>query len=179
MQIEVPFDYARAHAAIGPKPGTPDGSLASYGAALTMAPGAPWALCITPPPNQVLYSADAFPGRIYKLSTRWESAGRARRNRQETQAVRMDPRDRLPVGERALRGRVAQLAGAEADFASTIPMTRQRRPRTHGSLENEGCALSVPRGSYDRLPMSLIPPRQKNVMIDPQSTAFSAPTAAR
>jgi hypothetical protein len=33
-----------------------------------MTPGAPWALCITPPPNQVLYSADAFPGRIYKLS---------------------------------------------------------------------------------------------------------------
>ena len=36
--------------AIGPKPGAPDGSLASYGAALTMAPGAPWALCITPRP---------------------------------------------------------------------------------------------------------------------------------
>jgi hypothetical protein len=68
MQIGVPFDYARAHAAIGPKPGSPDGSLASYGAALTMAPGSPWALCITPPPNQVLYSADAFPGRIYKLT---------------------------------------------------------------------------------------------------------------
>jgi hypothetical protein len=68
IQIGVPFDYARAHAAIGPKPGSPDGSLASYGTALTMAPGAPWALCITPPPNQVLYSADAFPGRIYKMT---------------------------------------------------------------------------------------------------------------
>jgi hypothetical protein len=33
-----------------------------------MAPGAPWAICITPPPNQVLYSSDGFPGRIYKLS---------------------------------------------------------------------------------------------------------------
>jgi sugar lactone lactonase YvrE len=31
-------------------------------------PGAPWVVCITPPPNQVLYTADAFPGRIYKLS---------------------------------------------------------------------------------------------------------------
>jgi len=31
-------------------------------------PGAPWALCITPGPNQVLYVADAFPGRVYKLS---------------------------------------------------------------------------------------------------------------
>ena len=33
-----------------------------------MAPGAPWAVCITPGPNQVLYSSDAYPGRIYKLS---------------------------------------------------------------------------------------------------------------
>ena len=30
--------------------------------------GAPWAVCITPGPNQVLYASDAFPGRIYKLS---------------------------------------------------------------------------------------------------------------
>ena len=30
--------------------------------------GAPWAICITPGPNQVLYSSDAFPGRVYKLS---------------------------------------------------------------------------------------------------------------
>jgi hypothetical protein len=34
----------------------------------TFAPGSPWSLCITPPPNQVLYSSDAWPGRIYKLS---------------------------------------------------------------------------------------------------------------
>jgi len=31
-------------------------------------PGSPWAICITPPPHQVLFSSDAFPGRIYKLS---------------------------------------------------------------------------------------------------------------
>lgn len=31
-------------------------------------PGAPWALCITPGPNQVLYSVDSYPGRFYKLS---------------------------------------------------------------------------------------------------------------
>jgi DNA-binding beta-propeller fold protein YncE len=37
--------------------------------AATMAPGAPWAICITPGPGtQYLYSADAFPGRIYKLT---------------------------------------------------------------------------------------------------------------
>ncbi len=34
----------------------------------TMAPGSPWAVCITPGPNQVLYAVDAYPGRIYKLS---------------------------------------------------------------------------------------------------------------
>jgi len=38
------------------------------GANGTMAPGAPWTICITPGPSQVLYSADAWPGRIYKLT---------------------------------------------------------------------------------------------------------------
>jgi hypothetical protein len=68
ITIDVPFDYAKARPAIGPKPGAPDGSLKSYAAALTMAPGAPWALCITPPPHQFLYSSDVFPGRIYKMT---------------------------------------------------------------------------------------------------------------
>ena len=57
-----------AHAAIGPTPDA-NGVAAGYGGTTrTMAPGSPWAICITPGPNQVLYSADAFPGRIYKLS---------------------------------------------------------------------------------------------------------------
>ena len=30
--------------------------------------GAPWAICITPGPTQYLYSADAYPGRVYKLT---------------------------------------------------------------------------------------------------------------
>lgn len=30
--------------------------------------GAPWAICISPGPTQYLYSSDAYPGRIYKLS---------------------------------------------------------------------------------------------------------------
>jgi hypothetical protein len=34
----------------------------------TQAPGAPWAICITPGPNQVMFMSDAYPGRIYKLS---------------------------------------------------------------------------------------------------------------
>src|SRR4029078_366454 len=36
----------------------------------TMAPGAPWAICITPPNaqgQQFLYSSAPFPGRVYKL----------------------------------------------------------------------------------------------------------------
>jgi hypothetical protein len=39
--------------------------------AATMAPGAPWAICITPPNaqgTQYLYAADAFPGRVYKTT---------------------------------------------------------------------------------------------------------------
>jgi hypothetical protein len=34
----------------------------------TFAPGSPWTTCITPGPNQMLYSADAWPGRIYKMT---------------------------------------------------------------------------------------------------------------
>ena len=41
----------------------------------TQAPGAPWALCITPGPNQVLFMSDAFPGRIYKLSLEGQVLG--------------------------------------------------------------------------------------------------------
>ena len=46
-------------------------SAATVGAAPpngTMQPGSPWAICITPGPTQYLYSADAYPGRIYKLT---------------------------------------------------------------------------------------------------------------
>ena len=37
--------------------------------------GAPWAICITPGPNQFLYSADAVPGRIYKLTLEGKVVG--------------------------------------------------------------------------------------------------------
>jgi sugar lactone lactonase YvrE len=63
IKIDVPFDE-NAKPAIGNKP-----DLTNYretGGSFT--PGAPWAICITPPPNQVLYSSDSYPGRIYKLS---------------------------------------------------------------------------------------------------------------
>jgi DNA-binding beta-propeller fold protein YncE len=56
IDVPVPAD---ARPAIGSKPTATTG---------TMAPGAPWGICITPAPNQVLYASDAFPGRIYKLN---------------------------------------------------------------------------------------------------------------
>jgi hypothetical protein len=58
ITIDVPYD-PNARPAIGstPNPGTVG----------TMSPGAPWTVCITPGPNQVLYTSDAFPGRVYKL----------------------------------------------------------------------------------------------------------------
>jgi len=34
----------------------------------TMSNGSPWAICITPGTHQVLYAADGYPGRIYKLA---------------------------------------------------------------------------------------------------------------
>jgi hypothetical protein len=61
IKIDVPPD-PNARPAIGNRPQLPiSGNQA-------MAPGAPWAICITPPPHQVLYSSDGYPGRIYKLS---------------------------------------------------------------------------------------------------------------
>ena len=57
-----------AKPAIGPVPDA-NGVTPGYGGtSRTMAPGSPWAICITPGPHQVLYSADAYPGRIYKLA---------------------------------------------------------------------------------------------------------------
>jgi DNA-binding beta-propeller fold protein YncE len=60
IRIDVAYD-PNARPAIGNAP---------TGAALhgTFGPGAPWAICISPPPNQYLFSSDAYPGRIYKLT---------------------------------------------------------------------------------------------------------------
>jgi len=62
IKIDVPFDYDKARTIVRSKPPRDSQTVDLF------SPGAPWALCITPPPNQVLYVADAFPGRIYKLS---------------------------------------------------------------------------------------------------------------
>jgi sugar lactone lactonase YvrE len=61
ITIDVPFD-PNARPAIGNKPVLP------LRGAQTMASGSPWAICITPAPNQALYVSDAYPGRIYKLN---------------------------------------------------------------------------------------------------------------
>ena len=58
IKIDVPIP-ADARPAIGNMP-TAEAAAAQN--------GAPWAICITPGPNQVLYSSDAFPGRVYKLT---------------------------------------------------------------------------------------------------------------
>ena len=62
IKVDVPFDE-NARPAIGNKP-----DLKTYQQVQTFVPGAPWTVCITPPPNQVLYTSDAYPGRVYKLS---------------------------------------------------------------------------------------------------------------
>jgi hypothetical protein len=56
--IDVPVD-PNARPAIGNKPTATTGA---------QSPGAPWTVCITPGPHQVLFSSDGFPGRIYKLT---------------------------------------------------------------------------------------------------------------
>ena len=63
ITIDVPFDPA-TKPAIGNRPNQNP----PVGTPKTQVAGAPWAVCITPPPNQVLYVSDAYPGRIYKLS---------------------------------------------------------------------------------------------------------------
>jgi len=58
ITVDVPVD-PDARPAIGNKPGAATGA---------MAPGAPWTVCITPGPHEVLFTSDGFPGRIYKLT---------------------------------------------------------------------------------------------------------------
>jgi len=65
IKIDVPYDE-NARPAIGKRPDL--AKMEASGGPLTFAPGAPWTVCITPGPNQVLYTSDAWPGRIYKLT---------------------------------------------------------------------------------------------------------------
>jgi DNA-binding beta-propeller fold protein YncE len=67
MTIDVPFDRNTR-----PMIGNALNPDATSG---TFAPGAPWAICITPGPHQVLYAADAYPGRIYKMTLEGQVLG--------------------------------------------------------------------------------------------------------
>jgi DNA-binding beta-propeller fold protein YncE len=76
IKIDVPYDHT-LHPWLGNMPeaggrgGIPGQASSADAAApvnLTMLPGTPWTVCITPGPHQVLYTSDAYPGRIYKLS---------------------------------------------------------------------------------------------------------------
>ena len=109
--IDVPFDEKTAKMAIGDKP-----NLANYKeTGGTFTPGAPWALCITPPPNQVLYASDAYPGRIYKLprsmakcSVCWASRANSSSSSDGSTRLRARPRTCVFVAE-ILNWRVQKL----------------------------------------------------------------------
>ena len=57
-----------------------------------------------PGPTQYLYSADAFPGRIYKLTLDGKVLGLLGSIGPPAERVRLDSRIGVPVGERNLRG---------------------------------------------------------------------------
>ncbi|HWE72911.1 MAG TPA: peptidyl-alpha-hydroxyglycine alpha-amidating lyase family protein [Stellaceae bacterium] len=63
MTIDVPVP-PDAYEIIGNKPAD---SMAPNTPPL-LKPGAPWVVCISPPPHQYLFTADAFPGRVYKMT---------------------------------------------------------------------------------------------------------------
>jgi hypothetical protein len=68
IRISVPYDHA-IHPWMGNIPSeVPSSSEAPAPLNRTMLNGSPWAICITPGPHQVLYAADGYPGRIYKLT---------------------------------------------------------------------------------------------------------------
>ena len=94
-----PFD-PDAQPAIGNKPQAADRPATRH-----MAPGAPWAICITPRPTRCCTAPTRIPGRDLQADARRKGPGRARQVGQAAEAVRLDPRDRVPVGERTLRRR--------------------------------------------------------------------------
>ena len=117
IKIDVPAPLD-ARPAIGAKPTAATG---------TMAPGAPWTICITPGPNQVLYTSDAFPGRIYKLSLDGKVLGVFRKVRQTAWRIRVDTRDRVPLRNRVVRRRTFELACAKIGVgAGSLIVWRKR-----------------------------------------------------
>lgn len=75
IRVNVPYDHS-IRPWLGNMPGNiPASAPANSGQGAPSAPvnrtmtnGAPWAICITPGPRQVLFMSDAYPGRVYELS---------------------------------------------------------------------------------------------------------------
>jgi hypothetical protein len=72
IHIDVPYDH-KIRPWFGNQPGNKPSAVPATAEApaplnKTMSNGSPWAICITPGPRQVLYAADGYPGRIYKLT---------------------------------------------------------------------------------------------------------------
>ena len=63
ITIDVPYDPATV-----PVVGNIPNQHPPVGTPATFVAGAPWTVCITPGPNQVLYASDSYPGRIYKMT---------------------------------------------------------------------------------------------------------------
>ena len=132
--------------------------------------GAPWAICITPPNaqgQQFLYSSDAFPGRIYKLSLDGKVLGWLGKSGHQAEAVRLDPRDRVPERERDLRRGAAQLAGAETHVEAGCCQEHGGRPVGLETGRSEWA------GRAPRLPDLLRPPAPTCPLTDSISFAGS------
>ena len=68
IRINVPYDH-NTHPWLGNMPSQiPASQEAPAPLNKTMQSGSPWAICITPGPHQMLFAADGYPGRIYKLT---------------------------------------------------------------------------------------------------------------
>ena len=68
IHINVPYDH-NIHPWLGNMPSqVPANEEIPAPLNKTMTSGAPWAICITPGPAPVMYAADGYPGRIYKLT---------------------------------------------------------------------------------------------------------------
>jgi len=68
IHIDVPYDH-KIHPWMGNMPSEVRAtSEAPAPLNKTMLNGSPWAICITPGPQQVIYTSDGYPGRIYKLT---------------------------------------------------------------------------------------------------------------
>ena len=93
--------------------------------------GAPNSICITPGPNQVLFVGEiTFPGRIFKVSLDGKVLGVIGRSGRQLKQFSGAHAACLPVGERNLRRRNLQLAGAEASSPSRMRAGRNDAARS-------------------------------------------------